>query len=155
VTGQDPIPNADSQSSAPTPAPKKLAKNSAVIVLLTDGENNVNPDPLAAAQLAADRGVRIHTIAIGSVEGVNLTVNGFTVHTKVDEAALQQIASITDGLYFNAKTEADLRKIYDSIEPRLVIDQDKTEVTAVFAGLSILILLIGGMLSLLWFSHVP
>jgi Ca-activated chloride channel family protein len=155
VTGQDQIPTTGSQPSALTPAPKPVAKNSAVIILLTDGENNVNPDPQAAAQFAADRGVRIHTIAVGSVEGINLNVNGFTVHTKVDEAALQQIAKITKGLYFNAKTEADLRQIYDSIEPRLVIKQEKAEVTAVFAGLSILILLIGGILSLLWFSHVP
>jgi hypothetical protein len=73
----------------------------------------------------------------------------------VDEAALQKIAQVTDGLYFNAKTEKDLRQIYDSIEPRLVIKQEKSEVTAVFAGLSTLILLIGGMLSLLWFSHIP
>ncbi len=156
LTGQDPILSADQQSeAAPTPAPKPVAENSAVIVLLTDGENNVNPDPLAAAQLAADRGVRIHTIAVGSVEGVTLEVNGFTVHTKVDEAILQQIAGITEGQYFNAQTEDDLRTIYESIEPHLVIEQDETEVTAVFAGLSILILLIGGMLSLLWFSHVP
>lgn len=155
LTGQDPILNADQQSDVPTPEPDPIAENSAVIVLLTDGENNVNPDPLAAAQLAADRGVRIHTIAVGSVEGVTLEVNGFTVHTKVDEATLQQIAGLTEGQYFNAETEEDLETIYKSIEPHLVIEQDETEVTAVFAGLSILILLIGGMLSLLWFSHVP
>ena len=156
LTGQDPILSADQQSeAAPTPAPKPVAENSAVIVLLTDGENNVNPDPLEAAQLAADRGVRIHTIAVGSVEGVTLEVNGFTVHTKVDEATLQQIAGITEGQYFNAQSQEDLRTIYESIEPHLVIEQDEMEVTAVFAGLSILILLVGGMLSLLWFSHVP
>jgi Ca-activated chloride channel family protein len=157
ATGQDPIigiNDSESSSATPTPMPKS-ADNSAVIVLLTDGENNMDPDPMAAAQFAADRGVPIHTIAIGSVEGVNLTVNGFTVHTKVDEAALQGISEITNGLYFNAETEEDLRTIYKSIEPRLVIDQDETEVTAVFAGLSILILLVGGMLSLLWFSHIP
>ena len=140
--------------ATPTPVPVS-ADNSAVIVLLTDGENNMDPDPLAAAQFAADRGVPIHTIAIGSVEGVDLTVNGFTVHTQVDEATLQQIAEITDGFYFNAETEEDLRTIYESIEPGFRINKEETEVTAVFAGLSILILLIGGMLSLLWFSHVP
>jgi Ca-activated chloride channel family protein len=157
VTGQDPIVGfAGSESSEPPPAPVPVgADNSAVIVLLTDGENNMDPDPLAAAQFAADRGVPIHTIAIGSVEGVDLTVNGFTVHTKVDEAALQQIAEITDGLYFNAETEEDLRTIYENIEPGFRINKEETEVTAVFAGLSILILLVGGMLSLLWFGHIP
>jgi Ca-activated chloride channel family protein len=96
----------------------------------------MDPDPMAAAQFAADRGVPIHTIAIGSVEGVDLTVNGFTVHTQVDEAALQQIAEITDGFYFNAETEEDLRTIYESIEPGFRINKEETEVTAVFAGLS-------------------
>jgi Ca-activated chloride channel homolog len=157
VTGQEPIIGFnDSEPSQASPTPVQVsADNSAVIVLFTDGENNMDPDPLAAAQFAADRGVPIHTIAIGSVEGVDLTVNGFTVHTKVDEAALQQIAEVTDGFYFNAETEEDLRTIYDSIEPGFRITKDETEVTAVFAGISILILLVGGMLSLLWFSHVP
>ena len=157
VSGQEPIVGFnDSESSAipATPVPVS-ADNSAVIVLLTDGENNMDPDPLAAAQFAADRGVPIHTIAIGSVEGVNLTVNGFTVFTKVDEATLQQISEITDGFYFNAETEEDLSTIYESIEPGFKINKEETEVTAVFAGFSILVLLLGGMLSLLWFSHVP
>jgi Ca-activated chloride channel family protein len=158
VTGQEPILGINgseaSSEATPTPVPAS-ADNSAVIVLLTDGENNMNPDPLEAAQFAADRGVPIHTIAIGSVEGTNLTVNGFTVHTKVDEATLQQISKITDGLYFNAETEEELSTIYESIEPQFKINDEETEVTAVFAGFSILVLLIGGMLSLLWFSHVP
>ena len=158
VTGQAPILSGAAPetpiTATPAPAPAG-ADNSAVIVLLTDGENNMEPDPLAAAQLAADRGVRIHTIAIGSVAGTILNVNGFTVHTQVDEATLQKIADITDGLYFNAAAEDDLREVYKNIEPRLQIEREETEVTAVFAGLSILILLIGGLFSLLWFSHVP
>ena len=157
VTGQEPIVGFnDPESAEAPPAPVPVsAENSAVIVLLTDGENNMDPDPLAAAQFAADRGVPIHTIAIGSVEGTILEVNGFTVHTKVDEATLQQISEITDGFYFNAETEEDLRTIYENIEPGFTINKEETEVTAVFAGFSILILLAGGMLSLLWFSHVP
>jgi Ca-activated chloride channel homolog len=158
VTGQDPIIgiNASATSTAATPAaaPPKV-DNSAVIVLLTDGENNMDPDPLAAAKFAGDRGVRIHTIAIGSVAGTNLTVNGFTVHTQVDEATLQNIAKLTHGLYFNAETEDDLRSIYESIEPGFKISREQTEVTAVFAATSILILLLAGMLSLVWFGHVP
>src|SRR6185369_9586019 len=105
-----------------------------------------DPDPMMAAQLAAERGVRIHTIGVGSTEGMNLEVNGFTVFTQLDEAALKQISAITDGTYYNAKTEDDLRTIYENIDPRLVIEAEKTEVTAVFAGISIVILLIAGMI---------
>ena len=85
---------------------------SAVIVLLTDGENNESPDPLAAAQVAADRGVRIYTVGIGTAAGTNVHINGFTVHTQLDEATLQQIAQITGGTYYNAQNEQDLLKIY-------------------------------------------
>jgi Ca-activated chloride channel family protein len=160
ATGQPPILGMDVQlpdasSSPPTPAPVSDVNDSAVIVLITDGENNMNPDPLEAAQFAADRGVRIHTIGVGSSAGTELEVNGFKVFTQLDEATLQQIAEITDGNYYNAQTEEDLQTIYENIDPQLVIVEEKTEVTAIFAGASILILLFAGMLSLLWFSHVP
>lgn len=157
LTGQEPIVGFEGADVAPplNGTPEISPDQSTVIVLLTDGENNMNPNPVEAALLAAERGVRIHTIAVGSPEGTQLTVNGFTVFTQVDEAALQQISEITQGTYFNAQDEEDLREVYESIEPRLKVEEEAQEVTAVFAGVSILILLIGGLLSLLWFSRVP
>ncbi len=156
VTGQEPIMGFD---EANVPAPlvpvEPIENESAVIVLLTDGENNMEPNPVEAARFAYERGVRIHTIAVGSVEGTTVTVNGVTVFTQVDEAAMQQISELTGGLYFNAQNEEELSEVYESIEPNFVFDPEETEVTSVFAGLSILILLVGGMLSLLWFSRVP
>ncbi|HET7375919.1 MAG TPA: VWA domain-containing protein, partial [Anaerolineae bacterium] len=142
----------------PTPTPEPVAKgsyNSAAIVLLTDGENTVNPDPLQAAQTAADRGVRVYTIGIGSAAGTTLKVNGFTVHTQLDETMLKQISQITDGQYYQAENEADLKSIYDQLGSQLVIKPEATEVTGLFAGAGIIILLIGGLLSLLWFSRLP
>jgi len=138
----------------PTPVPQGMY-TSAVIVLLTDGENNESPDPLAAAQTAADRGVRIYTVGIGSTAGTTLHVNGFAVHTQLDEATLQKISQLTGGAYYNAENEQDLRTIYDKLDTQLVIKPEKTEVTSLFAGASILVLLIGGVFSLLWFSHLP
>jgi Ca-activated chloride channel family protein len=138
----------------PTPVPKGTYMP-AVIVLLTDGENTQSPDPLAAAQAAADRGVRIYTIGIGSAAGTTLQVNGFTVVTQLDEAMLQQISQLTDGAYFKAESEEDLHNIYDNLEPQLVTRPEKTEVTSIFAGVSILMLLFGGTFSLLWFSRMP
>jgi Ca-activated chloride channel family protein len=138
----------------PTPLPKGTY-TSAVIVLLSDGENNESPDPLAEAQVAADRGVRIYTVGIGSAAGTNVHVNGFTVHTQLDEATLQQIAKISGGTYYNAQNEQDLLKIYDNLGSSLVVKPEKTEITSLFAGASILVLLIGGVLSLTWFSRLP
>jgi Ca-activated chloride channel family protein len=140
----------------PTPIPQEpSASSSTVIVLITDGENNEPPDPVAAAQDAAGRGIKINTIGIGTAAGINLHVNGFTVHTSLDEDMLKQVALFGNGNYYNAQTEQDLRKIYDNLAPQLVIKSEKTEVTSVFAGTSILILLIGGIFSLLWFGRLP
>jgi Ca-activated chloride channel homolog len=138
----------------PTPVPQGTF-TSGVIVLLTDGENNERPDPLQAAQAAADRGVRIYTVGIGSTAGADLKINGFTVHTQLDEATLQQISQISGGLYYNAQSEQDLLKIYDNLNPQLITKPQETEVTSLFAGVSILILLIGATFSLLWFSRLP
>ncbi|CAN5863246.1 hypothetical protein BH10CHL1_BH10CHL1_15970 [soil metagenome] len=140
--------------ASPTPVPKGT-HSPAVIVLLTDGENNENPDPLAAAQTAIDRGVRIYTVGIGSAAGTTLHINGFTVHTQLDEATLQQIAQLTDGIYYNAENQQELRSVYDNLNPQLVIKPEAMEVTSIFAGASILTMLIGGAFSLLWFSRLP
>jgi Ca-activated chloride channel family protein len=141
-------------AASPTPVPEGTY-TSAAIVLLTDGENNENPDPLQAAQLAAERGVRIYTVGIGSAAGTTLHVNGFTVHTALDEAMLQHVAQLTEGAYYNAESQQDLRAIYENLGLQLVIKPEDTEVTALFAGASMLILLIGGVCSMLWLSRVP
>jgi Ca-activated chloride channel family protein len=143
---------------APTPSPTPVPQGTytpAAIVLLSDGENNESPDPMAAAQAAADRGVRIYTVGIGSAAGTTLHINGFTVFTQLDEQALQQIAKATGGTYYNATTAQDLREIYDNLNPQLVIKPQKLEVTSIFAGVSILTLVIGGVFSLLWFTRLP
>jgi Ca-activated chloride channel homolog len=148
--------------SVPTPAAGTASTqepttkyDSSVIVLLTDGENNEQPDPLAAAQAVAKRGVRIYTVGIGSPGGATIHVNGFTVHTQLNEAALQQIAQISGGTYYNAATAQDLSSIYRNLDPQLVVKPEKTEVTSIFAGASAAVLLLGGLLSLLWFSRLP
>ena len=110
---------------------------------------------LAKAKIAADRGVRIDTVGIGTAAGTNVHVNGFTVHTQLDEATLKQIAQISGGTYYNAQNEQDLIKIYDTLSSSLVVKPEKTEITSLFAGAGIFVLLIGGILSLTWFSRLP
>lgn len=138
----------------PVPAPQGWYP-SAAIVLLSDGENNEDPDPAIAADLAADLGVRVYTLGIGSPGGVDLQVEGFTVHTSLDEATLQAIAETTGGTYYNAGDEEQLRRVYGDLKPQLSIKPEKIELTSIFAGVGMIIFLIGGLLSLLWFGHVP
>jgi Ca-activated chloride channel homolog len=127
----------------------------AIIVLLTDGENTAPPDPFEAAYAAAEHGVRIYSIGIGSAAGTTLNVDGFTVHTQLNELALEQIAGLTGGTYFNAASREDFREIFNNITPELVLRPEVMEVTSIFAGASILFLLVGGGLMLLWFGRLP
>lgn len=143
-----------SPTTTPTPVPQGVY-TPAVIVLLTDGENTVSPDPLAAAQVAADRGVRIYTVGIGSTAGADIDIEGFTIHTQLDEATLQQISQITGGTYYAAETEQELHQIYEDLRPQLIIKPENTEITAALASAGVLLMLIGGVLSLAWFSRLP
>jgi len=142
----------------PTPAPTPVPDgtyDSAVIVLLSDGENNQRPDPLQAAAAAADRGVRIFTVGVGSAEGTTLEVEGFKVHSRLDEPMLRQIAEMTDGAYHAAADPQELSAIYAGIDTRFVTRAEKMEVTSLVAGAGLLILLVGGIASLVWLGRMP
>lgn len=142
----------------PTPSPTPVPAGTyiaGVIVLLTDGENTEDPDPIEVAQSAVDRGVRVHTIGIGSPTGTTLNIEGFTVFTQLDEPMLQTIAQLTGGTYYNAQSEEELLAIYENLDRQFVIHPEPMEVTPLFAGAGILLFLLGGMLSLLWFGRVP
>ena len=156
--GDPPFLNATSPSATSPLAPDSVIQGwypSAVIVLLSDGENNQNPDPAAAADLAADLGVRIYTIGIGSTEGATLEVEGFTVFSQLDEGLLQSVSDNTGGQYYKAANEEDLLRIYGDLKPKLSIKTESIEVTSLFAGVGILLFLVAGAISLLWFGRVP
>jgi Ca-activated chloride channel homolog len=146
------------RSPAPTASPAPVpagSHTSAVIVLLTDGENTQRPDPMAAAQTAADRGVRVYTVGIGSAAGATLDIDGFRVHTQLDAPALQRISEVTGGSYYAAEDEQDLQQVYEDLDTRLVVKPQMIEVTALFAGAGVLLLTVGGLCSLAWFGRLP
>lgn len=146
--------SADGETQEPVESPQGWYPSS-VIVLLSDGENNEEPDPLAAADLAADLGVRIYTVGIGSSAGSTITVEGFTVHSMLNEPMLQAVAETSGGKYYNATNEEELFRIYDDLEPKLSIKTENMEITSIFAGIGMLAFLIGGALSLVLFGRVP
>jgi Ca-activated chloride channel homolog len=147
-------PREEREQQAPAAVPPGTFSSS-VIVLLTDGENNIEPDPSEAVQAAIDRGVRVHTIGIGDPAGVTLKANGFTVQTKLDEATLQAISESTRGTYFNARSGQDLTQIYDTIGSRLTVRAEQTELTAILAGIGTLLLVLGAALSMWWLGRAP
>ena len=91
-----------------------------VLILLTDGVSNAGQlEPVKAAELARDNGVRVHTIAFGG-EGGDVSVFGFRLPVpggddSMDEATLKRIADITGGRAFRARDTAELAGIYAEI----------------------------------------
>jgi len=141
-------------TATPATTPKGWYPSS-VIVVLSDGENNQNPDPTNVADIAVDLGVRIYTIGVGTTAGTTLKAEGFTVFTQMDETLLQGISTTTGGVYYNAANKEDLARIYGDLKPKLSIKTENIEVTSLFAGAGILFFLVAGALSLLWFGRVP
>jgi Ca-activated chloride channel family protein len=128
--------------------------SSAAIILLTDGQTTTGPDPIEAARVAAARGVRVFTVGVGTPEGEILTGEGWSIRVRLDEDALKQIAQLTGAEYFHAGTAADLKKVYQALNSKLVLEKKETEVTAIVAlGAALLALLAAG-LSLLWFNRI-
>lgn len=131
------------------------SNRSVAIVLLSDGENTHGPDPLEAAKLAAEHGVRVYTVGIGSAEGTTLGFSGWSMRVRLDEATLKKIAATTHGEYYAAASAPQLKKIYEHLSARMVIERRRaTEVTALFVGLGALLLVSSALFSLLWFNRV-
>ena len=143
-------------TSPPEPDPVPPGSNSsAVIVLLTDGQNNQGPDPLDAADKAANRGIRIYTVGLGSARGDVIGFEGRSFRVGLDEPGLKKIAQNTGGQYYKATDAGQLKGIYKSLSTRLIVGKDQTEVTALFTAIAVALLLVAGTLSLLWFNRMP
>ena len=131
------------------------SNTSAAIVLLSDGQSNVGPDPMKAAEIAADLGVRIYTVGMGTAEGTTVSADGWSMRVRLDEDKLKQVARATEGEYFRADSASDLKKIYSGLSAKLGFEkQQPTEITALFAGLGALLAGLGAVLSMVWFNRV-
>ena len=127
---------------------------SAVIILLTDGQRTTGPDPIDAAKMAADRGVRVYTVGVGTPQGEVIGFEGWSMRVRLDEDTLKQIAQITHAEYFYAGTAVDLKKIYESLNSRLVLEKKETEVSAMFAAAGALLTVLAAALSVFWFHRI-
>jgi Ca-activated chloride channel family protein len=127
---------------------------SAAIILLTDGQRTTGPDPLKAARMAADRGVRVYTVGVGTVEGEVIGFEGWSFRARLDEETLKAVASMTLAEYFYAGSAVDLKKVYEALNARLVFEKKQTEVTALFAAAAAVLLLLAAGLSLFWFNRI-
>jgi Ca-activated chloride channel family protein len=128
--------------------------SSAAIILLTDGQRTTGPDSLEAAKMAADRGIRIYTVGIGTKEGETIGFEGWSMRVRLDEDTLKAVAKLTNADYFYAGTAADLKKVYQGLSTRLIVEKKETEISALLATLGAALVVLAAGLSVWWFGRV-
>jgi Ca-activated chloride channel family protein len=127
---------------------------SAAIIMLTDGQRTTGVDPIDAAKAASERGVRVYTVGVGTVDGETIGFEGWSMRVRLDEDTLKAVANQTQADYFYAGTAADLKKVYDTLSSRLTVEKKETEVSALFALGAALLALLSAGLSLFWFNRI-
>ncbi|MCC7362101.1 MAG: VWA domain-containing protein [Anaerolineales bacterium] len=140
------------EPSSPTAAPGSAP---AALVLFSDGENKLDPEPLDAARLAVPLGVRIYPVAFGSLKGTLLSVEGFLVHTQLEDEVLRDIADLTGGAYYDGGVQPDLQAVYRNLTLATVSEAAQLEVTNWVVAGALGVLLLGAACSLLWFGRLP
>ena len=127
---------------------------SAAIILLTDGQTTTGPDPIEAAQMAAERGIRVYTVGIGTQSGEIISAEGWSMRVRLDEETLKTIANLTRGEYFYAGTATDLKKVYEALNTRVGLEKKATEITALVTAAAAILALAAGLLSIWWFNRI-
>jgi Ca-activated chloride channel family protein len=140
--------------SANEPPPDLGYWPSAMIVLLSDGEDTGGPDAVAAAELAAGAGVRIETIGVGTAGGATIEVDGYQMATALNEQLLTEVAQASAGSYHHAGDADDVGAIYDSLDLRITTKQELIELTAAAVAAAVLLLTVGGLLMINWFGRI-
>lgn len=147
---------------------KESKAKSKVVILLTDGSNNMGDiSPLTAAQIAKSLGMRVYTIAVGTTGVVNypIQVGGVTKYIQrkgdLDTETLKKIAGATDGQFYRATNTSELKKIYQDIDQ---LEKSKIDVKRFsrrydayqpFALAAVLVLLLEILLRVTIFRRIP
>ncbi|MFL6646718.1 MAG: vWA domain-containing protein, partial [Sulfurifustaceae bacterium] len=111
-------------------------------------------NPVEAAKIAADRGVRVYTVGIGTPDGEVIHFEGWSMRVQLDEDTLKRVADLTRAEYFYAGNATDLKKVYETLSTRFVLEKKESEVTALFSAAGALLAIASALLSLLWFNRI-
>jgi Ca-activated chloride channel homolog len=136
-----------------TPVPPG-SYNSAAVIMLTDGQRTTGVDPMEAAKMAGERGVRVYTVGIGTVDGETIGFEGWSMRVRLDEATLKAVADRTAADYFYAGSATDLTKVYEKLSSRISTEKKETEISGLLALLAALLAVVSASLSVLWFNRV-
>ena len=138
------------------PPPKQITPvppgsyTSAAIILLSDGRRTMGVDTIEAAQMAADRGVRIYVVGLGTVDGAVDMPEGMPIYLRLDEPTLKEVARITGGDYHYAGTAEQLRSVYQNLSSTLQVQKRETELAGLLALLAAVIAVVAAGLSVAW-----
>jgi len=154
-----PTPEASAEPD-PSASPEADAVPVVAEVVLSDGANSTGTlEPIEAAQRAADLGVPIYTIALGTNEGTVDVPNPLgmleSMPVPPDPETLATIAEMTGGRFFEAPTAEELTAIYESLGSKVGYVEEEQEVTQLFAAAGLLFVLVGGALAAHWFNRFP
>lgn len=142
------------------PQPKQVTPvkpgsyNSAAIILLSDGRRTTGVDTLEAARMAADRGVRIYVVGLGTPDGAAAMPEGMAIYMQLDEPTLKEVARMTGGEYHHAGTAEKLRSVYETLGSSVQVQTRETELTGLIALLAALLAVTGAGLSVVWFGRI-
>jgi Ca-activated chloride channel homolog len=130
------------------------------IVLISDGaQDGGSVEPAKAAEEAKERGIPVHTVLVGTPDGVveERLTGGFERIIRVPPSpeTLQMLAEATGGQFFTALDDERLREVYEELGSRLGEREESREITDVFAGAASVLLLLGGALSAFLFRRTP
>ncbi len=121
---------------------------SASIVLLSDGEDTGELDPVELADIVSSAGVRVYPVGLGTTDGTVVDIDGFQIATALDEARLRDIAERTDGSYIPGSDPQAQAALAQAVDLAWTVQPRRVELTAVVAGLAGLALLAALLLSL-------
>jgi Ca-activated chloride channel family protein len=148
------------QSSFATDPSTRGSEPPLIVLALSDGANTTGEyEPLEAAARAAEAGVPVYTVALGTPTGTIQQSDGYgvtrTIEVPPDPETMAAVAETTGGEFFDAPNEDDLRGVYDEIGSQLGTVEEQREVTVAFTGAGAVLLLAGAILSALWFHRIP
>jgi Ca-activated chloride channel homolog len=124
--------------------------SSATIVLFSDGEDRGSDDATAAAAGAAQKaGVHVEAVGVGTAGGATVSVDGYRIHTALDEDTLSAIAKTSGGSYHPASDSAELDGIASTIDLRLTTHHEDLPLAGAFTTAAILLLAAGAILTVL------
>jgi Ca-activated chloride channel family protein len=126
----------------------------ATIVLISDGEDESTTNPVTIARLVSTAGVRIQTVGVGTTTGTTVKIGGFMIATALDASTLENVAKVTNGSYHAISGGSPAAAISKSIQLHFTVVSEHTELTALFALVGVVLLMLGAMLSVLWFGRV-